>query len=190
MFMGNREQILETAIILFSRQGYDGVGITEITESCGITKPTLYHYFGSKRGLLEAIYQERYSPFVQRFADCAAYAGDLRQNLEACMALYLDGAREDPDLFRFLLSSGFAPPDSEVQASVQPYSKNVSHSLESLFQAAVKDHGNMRGRHSAYSAGFLGTTHAYVSLFLSGDIKLDKKAQERVVHYFMHGIFS
>lgn len=188
--MGNREQIIETATLLFSRQGYDGVGINEITEGCGITKPTLYHYFGSKRGLLESIFSEGYAPFVQRFSDCSVYSGDLRDNLERCMALYLDGAKERPDLFRFLLSSGFAPPDSEAKACVQPYAETIFKSLERLFQAASKDHGNMKGRQAAYSASFLGTTHAYVSLFLSGDIKLDKKSQERIVHYFMHGIFS
>ena len=50
-----KEKIMSTALKLFCRGGYDGVGIQEIVDSCGITKPTLYYYFGSKAGLLRAI---------------------------------------------------------------------------------------------------------------------------------------
>ena len=48
----------------------------------------------------------------------------------------------------------------------------------------------MKGRQTLYAASFLGTVHAYVSLRLSGDLDPDKKATERIVHHFMHGIFS
>ena len=30
-------------------KGYDAVGVQEIVDTAGITKPTLYYYFGSKR---------------------------------------------------------------------------------------------------------------------------------------------
>ena len=49
--MENREKILESALDLFFTKGYDAVGVEEIAERAGITKPTLYHYFGSKYGL-------------------------------------------------------------------------------------------------------------------------------------------
>ena len=51
--MDNRETILETALDLFYTRGYDAVGVQEIAERSGVTKPTLYYYFKSKYGLLE-----------------------------------------------------------------------------------------------------------------------------------------
>ena len=51
----NREMILQKALELFAGRGYDAVGVQEICAAAGITKPTLYHYFGSKRGLLDAL---------------------------------------------------------------------------------------------------------------------------------------
>ena len=51
--MENRDHILDCALRLFAARGYDAVGVQEIVELAGLTKPTLYHYFGSKRGLLE-----------------------------------------------------------------------------------------------------------------------------------------
>lgn len=59
--MDNREKILRCALELFYHKGYDAVGIQEICQSAGITKPTLYHYFGSKYGLLEVLLEHELS---------------------------------------------------------------------------------------------------------------------------------
>ena len=53
--MENKENILKCALDLFYAKGYDAVGVQEIAEKAGITKPTLYYYFGSKYGLLETL---------------------------------------------------------------------------------------------------------------------------------------
>jgi len=57
--MDNRSTILARALELWSERGYDAVGVQEIVDAAGITKPTLYHYFGSKRGLLDCLIEER-----------------------------------------------------------------------------------------------------------------------------------
>ncbi len=44
--MDNRERILQCALELFYAKGYDAVGVQEIAQKAGITKPTLYYYFG------------------------------------------------------------------------------------------------------------------------------------------------
>ncbi len=46
------ERILSTALDLFAVKGYDATAVREICEAAGITKPTLYHFFGSKDGVL------------------------------------------------------------------------------------------------------------------------------------------
>ena len=56
--MDNRQLIIEKALELFCARGYDAVGVQEIAEQSGITKPTLYYYFGSKQGLMETNLEE------------------------------------------------------------------------------------------------------------------------------------
>ena len=46
---------MQCAEELFYSKGYDAAGVQEIVERAGVTKPTLYYYFGSKLGLLQAI---------------------------------------------------------------------------------------------------------------------------------------
>ena len=53
--MENKENLLTCARDLFYARGYDAVGIQEIVDAAGVTKPTMYYYFGSKQGLLEEL---------------------------------------------------------------------------------------------------------------------------------------
>jgi TetR/AcrR family transcriptional regulator len=55
--MDNRSALLDAALHLFASRGYDAVGVQEIVDAVGVTKPTLYHYFGSKQGLLEELFK-------------------------------------------------------------------------------------------------------------------------------------
>ena len=63
--MDNREKILTNALDLFYTRGYDAVGIQQIVDAAGLTKPTMYYYFGSKRGLLDALLGEQYEKLEQ-----------------------------------------------------------------------------------------------------------------------------
>jgi AcrR family transcriptional regulator len=48
-------RLLSAALNLWVERGYEAVGVQEICDAAQVTKPTLYHYFGSKAGLLRAI---------------------------------------------------------------------------------------------------------------------------------------
>lgn len=47
-----REQMLARAAALFARQGYTATTMNQVASACGISKPTLYHYFSDKQSLL------------------------------------------------------------------------------------------------------------------------------------------
>lgn len=47
-------QMLDEAEEIFAARGYRGTSMEEIAERCGVSKPMLYEYFGSKDGLLLA----------------------------------------------------------------------------------------------------------------------------------------
>jgi AcrR family transcriptional regulator len=54
-----RERILETAIDLFSSQGYRATGINEVIDKSGVAKATFYHHFPTKADLCLAYLQRR-----------------------------------------------------------------------------------------------------------------------------------
>ena len=57
----DRTNIRAAATRLFATRGYEAVGIRELVDAVGVTKPTLYHYFGSKRGVLDAALEEHFT---------------------------------------------------------------------------------------------------------------------------------
>ena len=72
--MENREMIMRCAKTLFYAKGYDAVGVQEIVDKAGVTKPTLYYYFGSKLGLLKTLIEETFQcSCVSFFSSLAAF---------------------------------------------------------------------------------------------------------------------
>jgi AcrR family transcriptional regulator len=61
------ERIRETAKDLFYRQGIRAVGVDEIVERAGVTKPSLYRSFASKDALAAACLSDRSEDFLRRF---------------------------------------------------------------------------------------------------------------------------
>ncbi len=188
--MNNRTLIMEKALALFAARGYDAVGVQEICESAGITKPTLYHYFGCKRGLLESLLKGVFEILKERLAEAAEYHGDLPLTLRQVAETYFDFAREYPVFYRFQSGLWFAPRESEGYQVVTNLNRFQYEMIEAVFLAAVTQHGNMRGRHQAYTLTFLGMLNNYIGLALNGFTELNHELAFRAVHQFQHGIYS
>ena len=54
-----REQLLQAALDLFSKRGWDGTSIKELADTVGVAPGLIYHYFESKEDLLTKVI-ERY----------------------------------------------------------------------------------------------------------------------------------
>jgi AcrR family transcriptional regulator len=186
----NRERLLDSALQLFAERGYDAAGVQEVCTVAGVTKPTLYHYFGSKRGLLDALLRERSAPLLEGLEIAARDAGDLPRTLQRVMAASFGFARREPVLWRLLLALWFASPESEARQCADSVREEQRRILEGMFARAVPAHGNMRGREGTYAAVLLGTIHTWVSMALAGELTLDEATAHRAVHQFSHGIYS
>lgn len=187
---GNRDRLLEIALGLFARRGYDAVGVQEIVSVAGVTKPTLYHYFESKRGLLEAVLERDGALLRRGFGEWCSYQRDLTATLSHIAFGLVDFARIHEDFYRLLLGLVFAPRESEAFQASLPLFQHCQGLLETLFQQAVTEHGNMRGRHQAYAASFLATLNSYIGFLLNGQAELDELTIYRALHQFQHGIYS
>ena len=188
--MENREKLLDCALELFAANGYDAVGVQAVSDAAGVKKPTLYHYFGSKSGLLNTLLDNYLNPFFITLTEASDYKGDVTNSLRSVAEVYFTFARQNPRFYRFYLSMWFAPRDSEAFRATRPLSERQQAILEDLFKRAAQDHGNMKGRHQAYAASYLGMINTYIVLSLNGYAELDDDFVYRLIHQFMHGIFS
>ena len=106
------ERILDHALRLFSTKGYDATSVREICEGAGITKPTLYHYFGSKEGVYRALVDGALEDMRRRIAQQVSAPGGAEERLRRVARGYFEAARSRPDLTRFIFSIAHNPPES------------------------------------------------------------------------------
>ena len=188
--MNNRETILENALVLFASFGYDATGVQEICEQSGITKPTLYHYFRSKRGLMEALLAENYTPYIKRLKDACEYRRDLPQNIAEVLRSTFHFADNNLLFYKLQFSMRNAPARGEAYDIIKPWIKAQHDPVFSLFTAAENDHGNMRGRAQAYTITLLGMANAYIQQAFEENAALNADLAYQARQQFMYGIFS
>jgi len=188
--MNNRETILENALILFASFGYDATGVQEICDQSGITKPTLYHYFRSKRGLMEALLTENYAPYIKRLKDACEYRRDLPQNIAEVLRSTFRFAEGNLLFYKLQFSMRNAPARGEAYDIIKPWIKAQHEPVYALFSAAEKDNGNMRGRAQAYTITLLGMANAYIQQAFEENIALNEDLAYQARQQFMYGIFS
>lgn len=188
--MDNRSALLNTALESFAAKGYEAVGVQEIVDAVHVTKPTLYHYFGSKQRLLQTLLEENGGRLNEMVRKAAKYGGDLTGSLSRLAGTYFQFARENPTYYRMQLAMWFAPVESEPFKQISTLNEEQHLFVERMFQAAEQDHGNMRGRHRLYAAAFIGQIHTCIGLWLNGYADLNDDLVYRVVHQFEHGIYS
>lgn len=62
-------QIINTAERLFALKGYDGTSVRDIAEEAGINLAMISYYFGSKEGLIKAVFEERTNDIAIKIED-------------------------------------------------------------------------------------------------------------------------
>lgn len=105
-----RQQIIETAIKLFRKHGYENTRIDDIVQLLEISQPTFFRYFPSKDAVLAEVGRRGYSCMKEHLeaelSSGTAIAGRLRH-------MYMSMAREvesDQPLWRAVVLSGAMDP--------------------------------------------------------------------------------
>lgn len=183
--------MLSAALKLFAANGYENAGIQKIVEAVGVKKPTLYHYFGSKQGLLVALLESHFEPFLAELTDIAVYRGDITVTLENIVKVYFRFAVASPELYRFALSLMYSSEQSEAWKTMFPFVERQYTILEEVFRHAGQDHGNMQGRSKRYAITFQGMINSYITTyFYAPQFVLDAENAYVACRQYMHGIFS
>lgn len=153
--MTTKEKILDTALELFSRQGYDGASVRDIARAVGIRESSLYNHFPSKRALFDGIVDfcvqqaELYFrgsglPFDQG-DDTSLYQGIPAERLHALIERTFRYFFDDPWNARFrrlLLLSQFAEP--RCRDIYRQLYRDKCVQVQAFIFSALMDRGELR----------------------------------------------
>lgn len=71
-----RDTVLDTAEVLFERQGFVATGVSQITDDAGIAPMTLYNNFDTKDDLILSVLTRRSDRFIETITHKMEKAGD------------------------------------------------------------------------------------------------------------------
>ncbi|WP_280763581.1 TetR/AcrR family transcriptional regulator [Prescottella agglutinans] len=131
-----REQLLVAGREYFGTRGYSATSMDDLTESVGLTRGALYHHFGGKSGLLEAV--------VHILDDelCVRLTGIVRQYDDPLVALversraYIE-LTQTPEIQQILFKDAPAVLPDAVEASTVSCVRAIADVLAEAQRRAI-----------------------------------------------------
>ena len=126
-------RILDTALELFSRRGYEATSVREICEAAGITKPTLYYFYGSKEGVFRALVNRTMEEVREDIVAALARPEPLIDRLKLIAETFFVKASGRRTLWRLIASSMWMPNAShatDLPCAYEDYNKLLAEALD------------------------------------------------------------
>jgi AcrR family transcriptional regulator len=152
-----RQALIDAAAEVIARRGVDAASTREIYALAGVKAPTLYHHFGDKQGLLDAVVTDAFERYLAAKRALPATGGDPSDVIRQGWDLHVSFARANPALYRLMWPPG--------QADLPPAAAESARSLREGFaklerQGALRPGVTSRDAARALSAALSGVTAA------------------------------
>ena len=103
-------KLLNSALCLFSQQGYEGTSIREIIEGAGVTRPVLYYYFENKEDLFRRLFETKFNELIGRIDGAASAEGSCIDRMKGVIVSAFELAEENSEAVRLILQVLFSAP--------------------------------------------------------------------------------
>lgn len=186
-----RERLLDAALTVISRDGFDRATMASIAEQAGMAKGTIYNYFETKEELLGALLRERTHKIEQVLKDDTV---PPRLALTAIAQVFLRETMDHhPELARLVLVESPRFPDLAREMLGRLLKAGNSTVARYLERQARLGHLRSFERFEAVSMSFFGMLVGYVLAkdILAGGEMLPASRDEyvsQVVEIFLNGV--
>lgn len=136
----SRNRLLLAARTLFAQNGYEQTSTSSIAKEAGTSESQLVRYFGSKAGLLEAVFDSSWAVLQQQVLTSTAAAASAREALLAILRIINESFAREPEVAYLLLFEGrrIRGPEHEILLS------SGFRQFNELLQQVIK-RGNIDG---------------------------------------------
>jgi TetR/AcrR family transcriptional regulator len=107
-YLNTKNKIFAVAAHLFAEKGFNGVSMREISEHAGISKPTIYYYFGNKEGLYTALVDSGLAHISNNIERIRKLQIPVKEKLVAIMKSNFEECVLHPESVKFFLTLFFA----------------------------------------------------------------------------------
>jgi AcrR family transcriptional regulator len=113
--------VLDAAERVMSEDGFEAATLARVVAEAGIPLSSVYHYFGSKDGVLLAVMERGAERFFADLPDAAERVGSPTEHITLAGAAAVAALERHPNFLRLLIVFAVQPPsagDGEVRAVV------------------------------------------------------------------------
>ena len=138
----SRELVLDAAERVMAEHGYEAATLARVVEEAGIPMSSVYHYFGSKDGILLAVMERGAERFFADLPDLTRRAGRPAQHLARVVTAVIGTLERHPDFLRLLIvfsAQPLAAGQGEIQAVVRRIREHALDLLRAQIAAAFGD---------------------------------------------------
>jgi TetR/AcrR family fatty acid metabolism transcriptional regulator len=122
-----RRAILHAAVRAFAEKGYQGCRIADVAHEAGVAYGLVYHYFRDKDELLESVFDEQWTIFIQAIRAISSGPGTAADHLAGVIRFALDVYRTAPAAVKVLI----------LEVARSPHSLRAG-STRRMFETALK----------------------------------------------------
>jgi AcrR family transcriptional regulator len=110
----SREAVLDTAERLIADHGYEAATVAALVKEAGIPASSIYHYFGSKEGVLLAVMERGAERFFEELPVADRRVGSQRDHLRAVLDAVASTLERHPDFLRILVVMAAQPAQDDA----------------------------------------------------------------------------
>ena len=190
--MTAKEELMNIALQLFTEEGYENTGIAQIVGEAGVTKPTLYHHFGNKEGLLASLIEGYGRSLQVVFAQSLTYEGDIIGALDKLAIAYMHYIKKNPMFFKLYKQLYQSPEGSDSYRIVKPLYDQVFSQVQEFFNQVANHHTGLKGKETWMSFSFIGLMDTYMLHHMRGGNwqAITDDTCRQVAKQFLYGVFS
>ncbi|MCX8957649.1 TetR/AcrR family transcriptional regulator [Erwinia psidii] len=82
------QNIINSSMVLFNREGYQAPTIDKITEASGVSKMTFYRYFPDKESLIITVLEKKRAQFINELKEITEAESEIKNKLFAIFRYY------------------------------------------------------------------------------------------------------
>lgn len=109
-----KEHIFRIAAHLFAEKGYNGVSMREISEKSGVSKPTIYYYFGSKKGIYQQLIDAGINQLFSTIDDVKELQTSAKEKLVLITKRMFQFTVTFPEFAKFFITTVTPFADNEI----------------------------------------------------------------------------
>jgi TetR/AcrR family transcriptional regulator len=128
-----KTRLMEAGISLFGEQGYASTSVREIVARAGVTKPVLYYYFESKKGLFQSILNHADALQEEMLAHALERPGTALERLSALYRMTYEGVARYKSLFKMIYNLIFGPPQGTPPFDFDRYQRRMVDAIRAIY---------------------------------------------------------